>query len=408
MKYEFVGEAMDIKFQKNQLRKEQNDSPKFLSLPIVEIVRNFHESFPQYKPTPLANLKTLAKAQGIGGIFVKDESHRFGLNAFKVLGGSFAIGKYMAKQLNVDMADLKYNELVADATKQKLGSLTFATTTDGNHGRGVAWTAQQLGQKSVVYMPKGTQQIRLDNIKKLGADACILDMNYDEAVRYTAQQAQEKGWVVVQDTAWVGYEEIPVGIMQGYGTMAFEALEQLRAVGIEEPTHIFVQAGVGSMAAAVHGFFANACVNKPVTVVVEACNTECFYNSIVAGDGQARSVGGDLQTIMAGLACGEVNSIAWDILRDGAELFAVCPDRVAANGMRVLGNPVGDDPRVVSGESGAVTTGLLYDILSKPELAWVKEELGLDEQSVVLLFSTEGDTDPVMYRKIVWEGRYHG
>lgn len=388
------------------MQVDTNKACDFLDPQEILKVKKFHESFPQYSPTPLARLDNLAYQTGVGGIFVKDESYRFGLNAFKVLGASFAIGKYLAQKLGKDVAQMSYKVLTAPSTKEQLGQITFATTTDGNHGRGVAWTAQQLQQPAVVYMPKGTQQVRLDNILKLGADAKILDVNYDEAVRYTAQQAQEKDWVVVQDTAWEGYEEIPTSIMQGYGTMALEALEELRAQGIEQPTHIFLQAGVGSMAAAVHGFFAKACAQRPITVVVEAHNSECFYKSAVINDGKPYAVEGDLQTIMAGLACGEINSIAWDVLRDGATMFAACPDWVSANGMRLLGNPVACDPKVISGESGAVTAGLLYSILTDPKLREIREQLQLDETSIVLLFSTEGDTDPAMYKEIVWKGKY--
>lgn len=202
----------------------------------IKSVRKFHEGFPGYKATPLRKLDAMAKNLGVRDVFVKDESVRFGLNAFKVLGGSYAMAKYMEH----------YGKEV---------DVTFFTATDGNHGRGVAWAAKQLGRKSVVYMPAGTAKARLDSIRKEGAKAQILEMNYDDCVRYAANEAMKTpGGVVIQDTAWEGYEEIPLRIMQGYATMAWEALEQMRQYGVERPTHVFVQAGVGSLAGAIVGY----------------------------------------------------------------------------------------------------------------------------------------------------------
>jgi diaminopropionate ammonia-lyase len=391
----------------NTIKVEKKADLSFLSEEEIKKARGFHESFPQYTKTPLVSLDNLAKKLGIAGVYVKDESYRFGLNAFKVLGGSFAMSKYLAQKLGKDISELSYEKLTSDEIREQLGEITFATTTDGNHGRGVAWTANQLKQKSVVYMPKGSSQIRLENIRKEGADASITDMNYDDAVRMTAENAEKYGWIIVQDTAWEGYEEIPTWIMQGYGTMASEALDQLREYGVERPTHIFVQAGVGSLAGAVQGFFASAFKdNCPITLIAEADEAACLYKSAVAGDGAPRTVGGDMPTIMAGLACGEPNIIGWEVLKSYSSVFASCPDWVAAKGMRMLGNPLKGDERVISGESGAVTAGLLSAILTNDEYADLRAELKLDENSRVLLFSTEGDTDPDKYRSIVWDGDY--
>lgn len=397
-----------INWHVNEMRqKEVGGNVDFLDPVEVAKAKDFHATFPGYEPTPLKKLDSLAKKIGVNGVYVKDESYRFGLNAFKVLGGSYAIARYLAKCLNKDMAEMSFTELTSDQTKEQLGDITFATTTDGNHGRSIAWTARMLKQKSVVYMPKGSSIIRLENIRAEGADAVITDMNYDDAVRLTAENAAKYGWVVVQDTAWDGYEEIPAWIMQGYGTMAAEALEQLNALGVEKPTHIFVQAGVGSLAGAVQGYFAALYKeDRPKTVIVEADQADCLYKSALAKDGKPRTVGGDMATIMAGLACGEPNTIGWNILRDCSEMFISCPDWVAAKGMRVLGNPLKGDPRVISGESGAVTTGLLLALLEDDSLEDARRALGLDENSRILLFSTEGDTDPEKYRSIVWDGEY--
>ena len=238
--------------------------------------RAFHQSFPEYRETPLAELNALAKELGVASIHVKDESWRFGLNAFKVLGGSYTIGNYIAKKLGVSITELRYEKLVSPEVKERLGRITFVTATDGNHGRGIAWTAARLGQKSVVYMPKGSSEERLHNIQALGADASITELNYDDAVRLAKEGQDKNGWVLVQDTAWEGYEEIPGWIMEGYTTMAAEATEQLKG---ERPTHVFLQAGVGAMSGAVCGYFASLYGDeeRPVITIVEPDQADCIF-----------------------------------------------------------------------------------------------------------------------------------
>ena len=387
------------------LQHNQNDKCDltFLSADTVKKVRAFHKSFPMYRETPLAQLPETAKEMGLDKIYVKDESYRFGLNAFKVLGGSFAIGNYLARKLNKSIDEVSFSMLLDPEVKKQLGDLTFVTATDGNHGRGVAWTANQLGMKSVVYMPKGSAEERLENIRAAGADASITDLNYDDAVRLANRQAEEKGWIVVQDTAWEGYEEIPTWIMQGYGTMGLEAFEQLP----EKPTHIFLQAGVGSMAGAMAGLLSDIYgEDRPIIVIVEPNKADCLFRTAEANDGTLHIVTGNMDTIMAGLACGEPCSIGWNVLKNYADFFISCPEYVAANGMRILGNPLGKDDRVISGESGAAAFGAVAEIMKNPELANMKEALCLNENSRVLCFSTEGDTDKENYKAIVWEGKY--
>lgn len=388
----------------NRMPASEDRNLAAMSGEIVEKARNFHRSFPQYSVTPLANLNGMAAHLGLGSLHVKDESYRFGLNAFKVLGGSYAIGCYIAQKLGRDISTLTYEELTGEDFRRAFGQATFYTATDGNHGRGVAWAANQLGQKAVVRMPKGSSHIRRDNIAREGALVTIEELNYDDCVRLAAAEAAEaENGVVVQDTAWEGYEEIPTWIMQGYGTMADEAAEQLGC----RPTHVFIQAGVGSLAGAVVGYFANRYPDNPPTfVVVEASAADCLYRSAAAGDGEPRIVTGDLSTIMAGLACGEPNIVSWDILRNHTAAFVSCPDWVSARGMRMLGAPVQGDERVISGESGAVGMGLLSALMESDELQELREYLRLGAESHVLLFSTEGDTDPDQYKKIVWRGEY--
>lgn len=372
-------------------------------LKTAEKTMAFHKSFPEYTATPLAELKELAQLLGVQSIHVKDESKRFGLNAFKVLGGSYAIGSYIAKTLGMDIGELSCERMTSPAVKAKLGELTFVTATDGNHGRGVAWTANRLGQKCVVYMPKGTANERLENIRKLGADASIMDFGYDDCVRLARDNAAKNGWILVQDTAWDGYEEIPLHIMEGYLTMGLESIHQLNW---NLPTHVFLQAGVGSMAGALAAFFANYCGNhqRPVIVIVEPNKADCFYRTAYANDGRLHTVTGPMDSIMAGLCCGEPCTVAWNILHDYADDFISMPDYVAAKGMRILGNPLNGDPRVISGESGASTTGLVAEILQNESLDWLRSQLRLDASSRILCISTEGDTDKANYRRIVWDG----
>ena len=384
---------------------------KFLDLMSEENVtkaNEFHKSFPQYSVTPLQKLSALASYLGVKGIYCKDESYRFGLNAFKVLGGSYAMGRYIAKELGRDISQLPYNVLSSDKLREEFGQATFFTATDGNHGRGVAWAAKRLGQKAVVRMPKGTTKTRFDNIAKEGAEVTIEEVHYDDCVRMAAAEAAKtEHGIIVQDTAWAGYEEIPSWILQGYGTLVLEADKQLKENGVDRPTHVFVQAGVGSLAGAVVGYFAHKYKeNPPVMVVCEASAADCLYRSAVQADGNLVNVTGDLQTIMAGLACGEGNTIGWDILKNHVTVFASCPDWMSAKATRIYANPLENDPHIISGESGSVPLGLAYTALHDEDAKDLKEALKLDENSNILVISTEGDTDPVRYREIVWDGLY--
>ncbi|HIX69871.1 MAG TPA: diaminopropionate ammonia-lyase [Candidatus Enterococcus stercoravium] len=392
-----------IKWVKNEMPQTKDGYLPLMDEGNMKKARRFHQSFPQYSETPLADLKEMANYLGVKDFFVKDESYRFGLNAFKVLGGSYAIANYIAEETGKDVADLGYDTLTSQKLKDEFGQATFFTATDGNHGRGVAWAANKLGQKAVVLMPKGSAKSRFDNIAKEGAKVTIEDVNYDECVRMANQMAEEtEHGVMVQDTAWEGYEKIPTWIMQGYGTMASEAGEQL-AKAEKRPTHIFIQAGVGSLAGAVIGYFANLYRdNPPKMIVMEAQAADCLYQSALGKDGKIRFVEGDLQTIMAGLACGEPNTISFDILENHVDAFVSCPDWVAAKGMRMLAAPLKGDPQVISGESGAVGMGLVATLMQDEAYRDLKDFLGLNEDSEVLMFSTEGDTDPENYKHIVW------
>lgn len=370
----------------------------------AEFVQHYHRTIPGYSQTPLKTLKQFSQSFDVGNIYVKDESFRFGLNAFKALGSSYCMATLLAERLGLPLSQMTYEKLTTPDVKKRLGTLTFVTATDGNHGRGVAWSAKTLGHKSIVLMPKGTATERLDNIKKLGANASITQYEYDDTVKMAAEVARQAGGVLVQDTAWDGYEDIPTRIMQGYLTLGLEIVEQLNGV---TPTHIFLQAGVGSMAAAVAAFFANFYgENRPVITIVEPHGADCLYRTAFADDGEIHVYEGELQSIMAGLCCGIPCTVAWRLLKHCADFFVSMPDSVAANGMRILGAPMGDDPRIISGESGASTFGLVSEILRKPENRFIKNALGIDAQSNIVCISTEGDTDRSNYRRIVWDGAY--
>ena len=383
---------------------EDKASLTFLSERVAKQTVKFHSSFEHYEPTPLHRLKGLADYLGVKDIFLKDESFRFGLNAFKVLGGSYAVVKYIADKLDKSVDELPYEVLISDEVRKQIGELTFVTATDGNHGRGIAWTANQLKQKAVVFMPKGSTLERAENIRAENAICEVLEGNYDDCVRHANQMAEEKGWIMVQDTAWEGYEDIPTWIMQGYLTMAYEAYTQL-VLAASKPTHVFLQAGVGSMASAVTGFFASIYENDcPVITVVEPNEADCLFRS--AKEGGITFVTGSMPTIMAGLACGEPCTIGWDVLKTYAKHFLSVPDSAAAHGMRILGNPLKGDTRVISGESGAVGMGVVSQLMQREDLKEIKEKIGLDENSVVLCISTEGNTDAIRYRQLVWNGLY--
>jgi diaminopropionate ammonia-lyase len=294
----------------------------------------------------------------------------------------------------LDTGELSF-ALLRDGHAAVLADTPVITATDGNHGRAVAWAAQQLGCSAVVYLPRGSSQARFDAIASHGADTSFVDCGYDDAVALAAEHAVAQGWLLVQDTAWPGYERIPQWIMQGYLTILDETFEQLRG---HLPTHVFVQSGVGSLAGALAAHLnEHLGTARPFYGVVEPTRAACCYHSMAAGGAEPRRLEGELDTIMAGLACGVPSRLAWWLLRDYADVFVACDDDVAVRGMRALAHPLGNDPAIISGESGAVTCGLL--VASQSIDASVS--LTLDDQSRVLIISTEGDTDPVSYGEIV-------
>jgi diaminopropionate ammonia-lyase len=347
-------------------------------------------SWPGYAPTPLVGLPGLARQIGIGSLSYKDESSRFGLGSFKALGGAYAV----LRQLQARLGAVSSAELRAGKHRARTASITVTCATDGNHGRSVAWGAQLLGCRCVIYIHATVSQGRADAIAAYGAEVRRVPGNYDDAVRQAARDAAANGWIVVSDTSYPGYTDIPRDVMQGYTVMVDEALAQGQGA---RPTHIFIQAGVGGLAAAVCGHLWETLGKaRPRVVVVEPDRAACLFES--AAQGRAANIYGALDTMMAGLACGETSIIAWEILEEGASDFLTVTDDAAAACMRLLAQGAGDDPRVVAGESAVAGLAGLLCAVARPTRA---QALGLGAGSRVLLFGSEGDTDPALYEKIV-------
>lgn len=370
----------------------------------ARLARRFHATLPGSAPTPLVSLPGLAARLGVRALLVKDESQRFGLEAFKGLGSSWAVARLLGEKLGLAPENLTLETL--REARARLGEFTFVTATDGNHGRGLAWAARLLGHRARIFMPKGAAAARVAAIRAQGAECVVTDLPYDDAVRHAAAHARETGAFLVQDTAWAGYEKIPAWIMEGYGTLALETAGQLSAAGPEcWPSHVFLQAGVGSFAAAVLSALGvalgDAGAPVPAFVSVEPHAADCVFRSVREGDVNPEACPGSLETLMAGLSCGEVSSLAWPILRAGLAAACAVPDELAALGMRVLARPEAGDAALVSGESGAVGAGLLHWLMQpEPEArtAEARALLKLGPESTVLLISTEGATD-----RAVWE-----
>ncbi|MGM0441933.1 MAG: diaminopropionate ammonia-lyase [Elusimicrobiota bacterium] len=401
-------ESNSIHWLENSLKKSSgNMEDVFDVIPrgIAKEAREFHRQIPGYRQTPLKGLNNLARMLNLGGIWVKDESQRLNLNSFKALGGAFAIYSYLKNKLDPDREKMSFEELRADAVNGNISNTVFATATDGNHGRGVAWAANKLGYKSIIYVHENTSQPRIDAIESYGAKVRIIKGTYDDAVEQLSRDAESNGWQIISDTSWPGYEVIPAWIMQGYTTMLAEVQEQFAGMGLGQPTHVFVQAGVGSLAASVLGFYQGLMEeNRPRTVVVEPSKAACIFES--AKEKKKVKFEGELDTIMAGLACGDPNPMAWEVLKKCTDFFMACPDFVAAKGMRMYAVPLEGDPFVVSGESGAVTLGALTLIMEQESLSSLRQKLDLGPDSQVLLLNTEGNTDPEYFRRVVWEGTH--
>lgn len=354
-------------------------------------------TWPGYAPTPLRSLPALAHRLGVAAALYKDEDPRFGLHSFKALGGSYGVLCLLREEVRrvAGVDEISSVELRGRRYRSITSGVVAATATDGNHGRSVAWGAQLFGCRAVIVLPRGVSAGRERAIRELGAEVVRTDHDYDGAVRYCADQAAANGWKIVSDTSYDGYETIPRIVMHGYTVLAAEILQQLAPD--EWPTHLFLQAGVGGLAAAVVAYLWEAYPHRrPISVVVEPEKADCLYQTAVAR--KLTRASGNLDTIMAGLSCGRASPLAWRILRSGADAFVTIPDRLALHAMRLLATGDCGDSSIVAGESAVAGIAGAIEIANDRTL---RKELGLDMHARVLFVGTEGATDPEIYQRLV-------
>lgn len=338
---------------------------------MVNEAQNAISGWDGYAPTPLHDLGPLAQAIGVARLYYKDESPRFGLGSFKALGGAYAVKKLMAGR---------------DASK-----VTVATATDGNHGRSVAWGAQQAGCKCVIYIHAEVSQGRADAMAAYGAEIIRVDGDYDLSVRQCAEDSARHGYEIISDTTWEGYMNVPRYVMAGYTTMVNEIKAQA-----ETPTHVILQAGVGGLAAAITAaLWQDLGTHLPTIIIVEAGFAPCIIAS--ARSGKAETIEISEETIMAGLSCGEASPLAWEILKQSASHFVTIGDEAVPSGMRLLASGAAGI-RIEAGECGMPGIIALAGIMKDEALA---RATGLNETSKVLVFGCEGATDPEIYEKII-------
>ncbi|KAB2849661.1 MAG: diaminopropionate ammonia-lyase [Hyphomicrobiaceae bacterium] len=351
--------------------------------------------WPGYRPTPIHNLKGLAAELGLGKILYKDEGPRFGLGSFKPLGGAYAVARVLARELakrgiavNATAADL-----LAGRHAEAVRGITITSATDGNHGRSVAWGARMFGCRAVIFIHQTVSEGRKAAIERYGAEVIRVPGGYDDSVRHAFAEAERRGWHVVQDTATADYRTVPADISHGYGVIAGEVVAQVS----EPPTHVLVQAGVGGAASAVCARFWQLWgTSRPAFLVLEPAKAACVAASLAAG--KRVEVTGDLETVMAGLSCGVVSELAWEVLATGADGAVVIDDGLALEGMRRLAFPLPGDPPIVGGECSGGAVGALIGLSREPSLM---AQIGFGKSSSVLLIGTEGATDPVIYKEIV-------
>jgi len=346
-------------------------------------------SWSGYTPTPLRDLPDIARCTGLSAIRLKDEATRFGLQSFKALGGGYAVGSLLLHELARTGAAPRAHtaELEAGTYQPMTERVTVTCATDGNHGRAVAWAARRFHAGCVIFIHAGVSQARADAIAHYGAEIRRVRGTYDDAVRETAREADTHHWHVVSDTSWPGYTEIPRAIMQGYRLMADEAADQWTG---NPPTHVFIQGGVGGVAAAVCTHMRARFRPGPAVIVVEPFRAACLLAS--AKLGKRTAIPGDLNTLMAGLACGEPSLLAWQELDRAAAAFMAIPDEAAVDTMRLLARR-----GIESGESGVAGLAGLLLATSDPVAC---ASLGLNADSRVLAFSTEGATDAALYARL--------
>ncbi|MGF1591898.1 MAG: diaminopropionate ammonia-lyase [Kiloniellaceae bacterium] len=358
-------------------------------------------AWPGYAPTPLVDLPGMAAALGIARLSYKNEADRFGLRSFKPLGGAYAVQRCLMRAVAAQTGrdDIDPAEILRGDHVDFVAKVTVTAATDGNHGRSVAWGARLFGCRCVIYINEAVTEARERAIAAYGAEVRRIRGSYDDAVREAFATARREGWHVVPDTP--GSEqgdgtvvEAARDVTQGYAVMAAEAIEQLRG---DRPTHMFLQAGVGGMAAACCAkFWETFGAARPKAILVEPEQCACWFASLAAQ--QPTAIVGDTDSFMSGLACGEVSRLAWEILQPGAAAAMTLPDSAAAVTMRLLAGGVGEDPPLVAGESGVAGLAGLIAVAGDGE---ARSALGLDRDSHVVVFCSEGATDEEMYRQVV-------
>lgn len=355
------------------------------------------QSWPNYEATPLHSLQSLADSAQLQNIWYKDESQRFGLKSFKALGGAYAVARQLQQVLEKNTGKQStIAELLDGQWKKELSEIVVSCATDGNHGRSVAWGAQMFGCGCVIYIHRDVSVGRQQAMEAFGAEVIRITGNYDESVRQAAFDAEEHNRIIVSDTSYEGYMEIPKDVALGYTVMLSELVNQLNG---EIPTHVFVQGGVGGLASAVCGYFWDLWGDKrPRFVVVEPEQANCLQKSAQAG--KPIVVDGDLDTLMAGLACGEVSALAWEILATGGDDFMTLSEDAVPTTMRLLANGFQQDPAIEAGESAV--PGLAAAVIARQSEDFAAK-LALDSNSKVLVIGTEGATDPELYQQLVSE-----
>lgn len=365
-----------------------------LGQPALEVAKAEIRSWPGYAVTPLHPLQSIARQLKVGAVHYKDEGGRFGLGSFKALGGAYAVARLLCQVVGQRLGRVVTTaDLLTSPCRELAGEITVTCATDGNHGRSVAWGAQLFGCQCVIYIHATVSDGRRQAIEHYGATVVRTAGNYDDSVRQADADAKAMGRYVISDTSYEGYMDVPRDVMQGYQLMVEEAAQQLGAA----PTHVFVQGGVGGLAAAVCGYFWERLgAARPRLIVVEPDRADCLMQS--ARNGRITAVHGALDTLMAGLACGEVSWLAWEILAQGADAFAVINDDAAVATMRLLAAPAAGDPAIAAGESAVAGLAAAIGVAQRERQ---RAALGLDDKSVLLFFGSERDTDPALYTQLV-------
>ena len=370
------------------------DSEKALPAAGFEAAYREIASWPGYIPTPLIDLPGLARELGYAQILYKEERHRFGLNSFKALGGAYAVMRVLAKELakrGVSEA-VTSKDLASGRWRELTSKITVASATDGNHGRSVAWGARMFGCRCVIFIHAAVSEARGQAIAAYGAEVIRVGGGYDDSVRHTFAEADRHGWFVVQDTGTDTYQEVPRDITSGYGVIGREVLAQ----AAKPPTHVFAQAGVGGLASCVLATLWLGLPQRPLFTVLEPTRADCVYQSLARGERTDVTITDE--TVMAGLSCGEVSTLAWPVLRDGAAAAIAIDDTFALAGMRRFAKPVTGDHAIVAGECSGGALGALLALKDRSDL---RAALQLDATSRVLLIGTEGDTDATIYQEAV-------